>query len=128
MAENAYLKFDEPGITGSSSAPGHVGEIEVLSWRHGGPVIVEPAAPQLTFTKYVDSATNELLALQRLGGRGRRSDRECRAQLRFHSIRLQREVGPCRSRRRGRWHIGRPNLLQCVPAEAMAPLLHNHFN
>jgi type VI secretion system secreted protein Hcp len=74
MATNMYLKFDEPSINGSSDAPGHAGEIEVLSWSHG---FAQPTSPtrssagsgtveqathaNLTFTKYLDRATNELL-------------------------------------------------------------------
>jgi type VI secretion system secreted protein Hcp len=68
-----FLKFEEPAIRASSTAPGHDGEIEVLSWNHGfaqpsGPArgvdrgSVEQASHQsLTFTKYLDSATNDLL-------------------------------------------------------------------
>lgn len=70
MATNMYLKFEMPSITGSSQAPGHVGEIEVMSWNHG---FVQPTSPtrstaldqathqNLTFTKYIDTSTNDLL-------------------------------------------------------------------
>ena len=74
MATNMYLKFEEPAVTGASTAAGHHGEIEVLSWNHGfgqptsptrssaGSGTVEQATHQsFTFTKYLDSATNELL-------------------------------------------------------------------
>jgi type VI secretion system secreted protein Hcp len=74
MASNMYIKFEEPSITGSSDAPGHAGEIEVLSWSHGfvqptsstrssaGSGTVEQATHQnLTFTKYLDRSTNDLL-------------------------------------------------------------------
>lgn len=55
MAE-IYLKFEEPGITGSSTAAGHEGEIEVLSWSHGA-----AGSQSLSLTKNLDSATNELI-------------------------------------------------------------------
>jgi type VI secretion system secreted protein Hcp len=74
MSVNMYLKFENPAITGSSSAMGHQGEIEVLSWSHGfvqptsatgssaGSGTVEQATHQsFTVTKYLDSATNEIL-------------------------------------------------------------------
>ncbi|MEA2326941.1 MAG: type secretion system secreted protein Hcp [Thermoanaerobaculia bacterium] len=68
MATNMYIKFENPAITGASNAPGHVGEIEILSWSHG---FVQPTGPtrsgdqsthpNLSFTKYLDQATNDLL-------------------------------------------------------------------
>jgi type VI secretion system secreted protein Hcp len=74
MASNMFIKFENPSITGSSDAPGHSGEIEVLSWSHGfvqptsatrssaGGGTVEQAAHQnFTFTKYLDRSTNEIL-------------------------------------------------------------------
>lgn len=68
---NMYLKFEAPAIAGGSSAPGHAGEIDVLSWSHG---FVQPTSPtrettdqashqNLSFTKYVDSASAELLKI-----------------------------------------------------------------
>jgi type VI secretion system secreted protein Hcp len=72
MATN-YLTFANPGIPGSSTSPGHVGEIEVLSWSHGfvqptsptrgtaGTGTVEQATHQnLSFTKYSDSSSDLL--------------------------------------------------------------------
>ena len=41
MATNMYIKFEDPSI-GSSDAPGHKDEIEVLSWNHG---FVQPTSP-----------------------------------------------------------------------------------
>jgi type VI secretion system secreted protein Hcp len=74
METNMYIKFEEPSIAGASTAPGHTGEIEILSFNHGfaqptsptrssaGSGTVEQAPPQnLTFTKYLDSSTNDLL-------------------------------------------------------------------
>lgn len=74
MATNMYIKFETPSVQGGSKEPGHAGEIEVLSWSHG---FVQPTSPtrsgggtieqathqNLTFTKYLDTATNELLKL-----------------------------------------------------------------
>jgi len=74
MASNMYLKFADPSVDGSSTADGHAKEIEILSWSHGfvqptsptrssaGSGTVEQATHQnLTFTKYLDTATNALL-------------------------------------------------------------------
>jgi type VI secretion system secreted protein Hcp len=74
MATNMYIKFEEPAIDASSTAAGHEKEIEILSWSHGfvqptsptrsfaGSASVEQATHQnLTFTKYLDTATNALL-------------------------------------------------------------------
>ncbi len=76
MATNMYIKFEDPAIDGSSTAEGHSKEIEVLSWNHGfaqptsptrsagGSGTVEQATHQnLTFTKYLDGATNALLKM-----------------------------------------------------------------
>ena len=72
MAISAYIKMD--GITGGSSSAEHVGEIEVMSWNHG---FSQPTSPvrstagagtveqanhsNFTFTKYLDSSTDDLL-------------------------------------------------------------------
>lgn len=73
MAVNMFIQFQNPDVPGSSSAPGHGGEIEVLSWNHGfaqptsptrsaGGGTVEQATHQnFTFSKYLDSASNALL-------------------------------------------------------------------
>jgi type VI secretion system secreted protein Hcp len=68
-----YIKFEGPAVTGGSTSPGHVGEIEILSWSHG---FSQPTSPvrstggsgveqanhsNFTFTKYVDSASSDLL-------------------------------------------------------------------
>lgn len=72
MATNSYVKMDN--ITGSSTAAGHTDEIEILSWSHGfgqptsptrstsGSATIEQANhSNFTFTKYIDSATDDLL-------------------------------------------------------------------
>ncbi len=74
MAINMYLKFEEPKVSGGSTAADHAGEIEVLSWSHGftqptsptrstaGAGTVEQAShSNLSFTKYLDSATDDIL-------------------------------------------------------------------
>jgi type VI secretion system secreted protein Hcp len=74
MASNMYLKFEDPVVEGSSTAEGHAKDIEVLSWSHGfvqptsptrssaGAGTVEQATHQnLSFTKYLDTATDSLL-------------------------------------------------------------------
>ena len=74
MSTNMYIQFEEPAIVGTSTASGHEKEIEILSWNHG---FAQPASPKrstagsgtveqathqnLTFTKYLDGATNALL-------------------------------------------------------------------
>lgn len=72
MATNMYITFD--GITGGSTSSAHEGQIEILSWNHGftqptspvrshaGSGTVEDATHQnFSFSKYVDSATDDLL-------------------------------------------------------------------
>lgn len=71
MATNMYLTFEDPSISirGASQAPGHEGEIEVLSWTQS---FEQPTSPtrggveiathsNFTFTKYIDASTNDLL-------------------------------------------------------------------
>ena len=74
MATNMYIKFEEPAVTGGSTSAEHAGEIEVMSWSHG---FSQPTSPvrstagagtveqanhsNFTFTKYIDSATDDLL-------------------------------------------------------------------
>jgi type VI secretion system secreted protein Hcp len=68
-ATNMYIKFEGPAIAGTSTADGHGGEIEILSWNHGFTQTTSPArstAGQAThqnfqFTKYLDSSTDDLL-------------------------------------------------------------------
>ena len=68
MATSMFIKFINPDIAGGALAPGHVGEIEVLGWSHDfgqasrGRQTVEQATHQdLSFTKYIDQASSELL-------------------------------------------------------------------
>lgn len=69
MSAKMFIKFEEPAITGSGSEPGHESELPILSWTHG---FMQPTGPgsgtagqathqSLTFTKYLDNATKDLL-------------------------------------------------------------------
>jgi type VI secretion system secreted protein Hcp len=74
MASNMYITFD--GIEGGSTSAVHDKQIEILSWNHGftqptspvrsaaGSGTVEDCTHQnFTFSKYVDSATDDLLKM-----------------------------------------------------------------
>lgn len=74
MAINMYLKFEDPELEGGSTAADHEKQIEILSWNHGfsqptsptrsaaGAGTVEQASHQnLSFTKYLDTSTHDLL-------------------------------------------------------------------
>ncbi len=76
MAQNVFIKFEEPGIEGEVTATNHTNQIEILSWSHGfnqptsptrsssGGGTVEKANHQdFSFTKYIDSATDDLLKM-----------------------------------------------------------------
>jgi len=75
VATNIFMKFEaDSEFKGSSTSKGHEGEVELLSWSHG---FSQPTSPvrssggggtkeqahhqNLTFSKYVDSATDNLL-------------------------------------------------------------------
>ncbi len=76
MSTNMYIRFEEPAVQGTSTAPAHEKEIEVLSWSHG---FTQPTSPtrstagtgtverpnhaNLTFSKYLDQSSSELLKL-----------------------------------------------------------------
>lgn len=74
MATKMYLKFEEPAIEGGSKDSKHTGEVEVMSWNHsfsqptspvrstaGGGAVEQATHGEFTFTKYLDSATDDLL-------------------------------------------------------------------
>jgi type VI secretion system secreted protein Hcp len=76
MATNMFIKFEEPGIEGESTASNHAKELQVLSWSHGfhqptsptrssaGGGTVEKANHQdFSFTKYIDASTDDLLKM-----------------------------------------------------------------
>jgi type VI secretion system secreted protein Hcp len=74
MATNMYIKFETPAVTGDSTSSEHAGEIEIMSWSHGFSQATSPVRSTVggggveqanhsnfTFTKYLDSATDDLL-------------------------------------------------------------------
>lgn len=74
MAVNVYLKFTEPAITGESTDSKHVGDIQVLSWSHsfnqptkatrssaGGGTVEQANHSDFSFSKYLDTATDDLM-------------------------------------------------------------------
>src|SRR4051812_25634419 len=80
MAQNMFIKFETPGIEGECTASGHAKEIEILSWSHsfnqttsptrssaGGGTVEKANHSDFTFSKYIDSATDDLLKMCRNG-------------------------------------------------------------
>lgn len=74
MAGNMFIKFETPAITGESSATGHENDVQVLSWSHsfnqptspvrstaGSGTVEQANHSDFSFTKYADSATDDLL-------------------------------------------------------------------
>ena len=73
MATNMYLKLDK--IEGECTAEGHAKEIEILSWSHGfsqptssvrassGSTVEKANHSDISITKYLDSATDDILKL-----------------------------------------------------------------
>lgn len=70
MATNFFLKLD--GIKGDVTAPGHMGDIQVLSWSHsfnqptspkrsGSGTVEQANHSDFSFTKYIDGATTEIV-------------------------------------------------------------------
>ncbi len=76
MATNVFITTKAPDIVGGSSAKGHEGWIEVLSWNHGwnqpttptrghggGGTLEKVNHQNFVFTKILDSATDDLLKM-----------------------------------------------------------------
>ncbi len=76
MAGNMFMKFETPDIKGESSDSSHAGEIQVLSWSHsfnqptsptrssaGAGSVEQANHSDFSFTKYIDSATDDLLKM-----------------------------------------------------------------
>ena len=76
MSTKMFIKFEDPAIIGDGSEPGHESELPIVSWSHGfgqpagatrstaGSATVGQATHQsLSFTKYLDKATNDLLKI-----------------------------------------------------------------
>jgi type VI secretion system secreted protein Hcp len=74
MATNFYLQLQSPNIAGESTDSQHTQWIEVLSWSHsfnqpakptrsgtGGGTVEKANHSDFSITKYVDSATDDLL-------------------------------------------------------------------
>ena len=89
MATNIYIKFD--GVDGESEAGKHKKWIEILSWSHGFTQTVTPSSDKssggqtkgqadhsdFSFTKYMDSATDDLLKACWLGKQFQKVNLEC---------------------------------------------------
>ena len=74
MAINAFLKFENPAITGESTDSKHTGEVQVLSWSHsfnqptkatrssaGGGTVEQANHADFSFSKYLDASSDDLL-------------------------------------------------------------------
>ncbi|MFM2042410.1 MAG: hypothetical protein RLY86_986 [Pseudomonadota bacterium] len=74
MAGNMFIKFTTPDITGEATDSVHAGEIQVLSWSHsfnqptsptrssaGGGTVEQANHADFSFTKYIDSSSDDLL-------------------------------------------------------------------
>ncbi|HKR65993.1 MAG TPA: type VI secretion system tube protein Hcp [Thermoanaerobaculia bacterium] len=90
MTTNMFIRFEEPAIAGTSTAPKHERDIEILSWSHGfaqptsptrstaGSGTVEQATHQnLSFTKYLDAASNVMMKMCWSGQRFARVTMSC---------------------------------------------------
>lgn len=76
MAHNVFIKIVGPDVNGGSTSKGHEGQIEVLAWNHGfhqpttpvrsaagGGTVEKCNHSPFTFTKNLDSSTDDLLKL-----------------------------------------------------------------
>ena len=76
MAGNMFLKIENPNVEGSSADSSHAKQIQALSWGHsfsqptsptrssaGGGTVEQATHAPFSFTKYTDSATDDLLKL-----------------------------------------------------------------
>lgn len=74
MATNIFLKIETPEVKGESTDSGHKDQIEILGWSHsfhqptspvrstaGGGTVERANHADLTFTKYVDMSTTDLM-------------------------------------------------------------------
>lgn len=74
MAGNMYIKFEQPNIVGEATYKGHEKDVEVISWNHsfsqptsptrssaGGATVEKANHSDFSFTKYIDSSTDDLL-------------------------------------------------------------------
>ncbi len=76
MAANFFLKLETPDIKGESGDTSHTEELQILSWSHsfnqptkptrssaGGGTVEQANHSDFSVTKYVDSATDDLLKM-----------------------------------------------------------------
>ena len=72
MAVNVFMRFSNPAIRGESTDPDHDGEVQLLSWSHSfnqptratradSAAVEQASHSDFTFSKYLDTATDELL-------------------------------------------------------------------
>ena len=74
MAANMFLKLETPNVEGEATDSNHDKEIQVLSWSHsfnqptsatrasaGGGTVEQANHADFSFTKYIDTATDDLL-------------------------------------------------------------------
>lgn len=74
MATNMYIKFEEPKIETDLTVSGHEKDVEIMSWNHGfsqptssvrssggGGTVEQAHHMNLSFTKYLDGATADML-------------------------------------------------------------------
>lgn len=76
MATNFFLKLETPTIEGESTDSSHSKELQILSWSHsfnqptkptrssaGGGTVEQANHSDFSITKYIDSATDDLLKM-----------------------------------------------------------------
>jgi len=76
MATNFFLKLETPTIEGESTDSNHAKELQILSWSHsfnqptkptrssaGGGTVEQANHSDFSVTKYLDSATDDLLKM-----------------------------------------------------------------
>ena len=76
MAANFFLKLETPNIDGESTDSSHSKELQILSWSHsfnqptkptrssaGGGTVEQANHSDFSITKYIDSATDDLLKM-----------------------------------------------------------------
>jgi type VI secretion system secreted protein Hcp len=76
MATNFFLKLEDPTVEGESTDSNHSKELQILSWSHsfnqptkptrssaGGGTVEQANHSDFSVTKYLDSATDDLLKM-----------------------------------------------------------------
>ena len=124
MASNMFIKFENPAIDGDSTASDHSNEIEVtvleprfsqptspVRSTAGGGTVEQANHSNFTFTKYLDSATDDLLKL--LDGQ---ADRARRRHLLPRRRRQRQQAGAVPEDRDGARDRLEPQHLGAAPA------------